>query len=111
MSRVKLLLTYDIKAHRREEYYHYIIHEFLPKAQELGLLLEAVYETVHGNYPNRLVSFVARDRDTMQAALRHDIWDSIETKLGEYVTDYEKRMVRFKHSFQFFTPRRNRQFN
>jgi hypothetical protein len=110
MHRVKLLLTYDIKEHRKAEYYHYIVHEFLPRAQSLGLYLESVHETVYGNYPNRLVSFVARDVDTMARALHGDVWDSIETKLGEFVTDYEKRLVNFKRSFQFFLPRRKRQY-
>ena len=108
--KVKLLLTYDIKEYRREEYYQYIIGEFLPRAQKLGLLLEDVWEAVYGNYPTRLISFVARDEETVNSALRGEVWDSIETKLGEYVTDYEKRMVRLKPTFQFFTPRRRRQY-
>jgi hypothetical protein len=107
---VKLLLSYDVKAHRREEYYQYIIGEFLPQAQKLGLLLEAVWESVHGDYPNRLVSFVAKDAETARSALNDDAWDVIETRLGEYVTEYEKRLVKLKpHPFQFFIPRRRRQ--
>lgn len=108
--KVKLLVAYDIKEGRREEYYQYIIAEFLPQAQQLGLILNDVYETVYGNYPSRLIAFVARDEATMNSALHDELWASIETRLGQYVTDYEKRMVRLKPNFQFFTPRRRRQY-
>lgn len=107
---IKLLLAYDVHEHRREEYYQFIIGEFLPQAQKLGLILDDVYQTAYGDYPSRLLSFVIQDEETMNTALSSEVWDSIETKLGEYVIDYEKRTVRKKRDFQFFIPRRRRQY-
>jgi len=106
---VKLLLAYDVKEYRQEEYYQFIIHEFLPRAQKLGLRFYHVWQTTYGDYPSRLVEFFAEDEATMRRALDHEVWDSIETKLGEYVTDYEKRVVKGKYNFQFFIPRRRKQ--
>ena len=100
----KLLLAYNIKEYRQDEYYHFIINEFLPRAKRVGLLLSNVWQTMHGNYPSRLVEFLTEDEETMQSALSTETWDSIETKLSEYVTDYERRIVRGKCSFQFFIP-------
>ena len=107
---VKLLLAYDIKPQRLEEYYQFILGEFLPRAHTLGLKLRSSWQTVYGNYPDRLVEFVAKDLETMQSALHHEVWDSIETKLGEYVANYEKQIVPLKPNFQFFIPRRRKQY-
>lgn len=105
----KLLLSYEVKAYREEEYYHFIMHEFLPQAQKLGLEFFQVWQTVYGDYPSRLIEYLAEDEGTLRRALYDDAWDSIETKLGEYVSEYEKRIVPFNGQFQFFIPRRRRQ--
>jgi hypothetical protein len=99
------MVTFDIKEHRVEEYYQYIMGEFLPRAQSLGLMLTDVYQTAYGEYPARMITFVAKDEETMNTALESDVWDSIETKLDEYVFNYEKRIVQLKKNFQFFLPK------
>ena len=102
---LKLMVTFDIKEHRVEEYYQYIMGEFFPRAQSLGLMLTEVYQTAYGDYPARMITFASKDEDTMNSALKSDVWDSIETKLGEYVFNYEKRIVPLKKNFQFFRPK------
>jgi hypothetical protein len=105
---VKLLLAYDIKPYRLEEYYQFILGEFLPRASALGLKIKHSWHTAYGNYPERLVEFVAKDEETIKAVLSHEVWDTIETRLGEYVTDYEKQIVPLRPNFQFFIPRRRK---
>lgn len=105
----KLLLTYNIKEFRLEEYYRFILQEFLPRARSIGLLMSDVWQTAYGNYPSRLVVFIApHSDDSLKKALETDTWDSIETKLGEFVTDYERRIIRHKPGFQFFMPQREK---
>ena len=101
---LKLLLAYNIKDLREEEYYRFILQEFLPRAEQIGLVMRVGWQTAYGNYPSRLLEFIADDDTTLRQALRTDTWDSIETKLGEFVTAYERRMVLEKPGFQFFIP-------
>jgi len=101
---LKLLLSYDIKAHRMEDYYRFIMGEFLPRAQTVGLVMTEGWHTAYGDYPNRLLAFMAESDTAMEEALHSDTWDSIETKLNEFVTRYEKRLVPARPSFQFFIP-------
>ena len=102
---LKLLLAYDIKQHRVEDYYRFIMGEFLPRAQGIGLVLAETWQTTYGDYPARLIGFLAKDDSTVAEALTSDEWDSIETKLGEFVLNYEKKVVPLKNGFQFFSPR------
>lgn len=108
MTNLKILLAYNVREQRFEEYYRFIMQEFLPRAQQVGLYMTGGWQTLYGNYPSRLIVLEAKEPDALESALGSDTWDSIETKLGEYVTDYERRTVRSRPGFQFFIPQRSR---
>ncbi|HEY4691269.1 MAG TPA: hypothetical protein VIK33_18310 [Anaerolineae bacterium] len=100
-KRVKLLITYDIFGDDRQTYYQYVVGEFLPSAQQLGLVLVDAWHTVYGDYPARLLSFVARDRGTLASILHRDEWKQLEDKLLTFVSDYRRKIVPYRDRFQF----------
>lgn len=100
----KLLISYDVKEYRLEDYYRFVMGEFLPRLQMLGLAMTEGWQTIHGNYPSRLLVFEARNSKSLHKALDSDVWDSVETKLKEFIVHYEKRVVKAKPNFQFFIP-------
>ena len=100
-KRVKLIVTYDIYDDDSQTYYQYMIGEFLPKAQSMGLVLLDALHTVYGDYPARLLSFAARDRATLEAILGRADWRQMEDKLKAYVTDYQRKVVPYRDRFQF----------
>ena len=55
----KLLLTYDIRPDQVEKYYHYVLKEFVPELETMGLYLFRVWHIAWGNYPVRQLEFVA----------------------------------------------------
>src|SRR3989337_2429568 len=59
---VKLLLTYDPLPKHREEYFRYVLGEFVPALENLGLTLCEAWHTAYGEYPLRLTGFIAEDR-------------------------------------------------
>ncbi|OQY43936.1 MAG: hypothetical protein B6242_13695 [Anaerolineaceae bacterium 4572_78] len=101
----KLLIAYDVKEHALEDYYRFVITEFLPSASRLGLTMIEGWQTIYGDYPSRLIVFVAKDDKILQKALESNRWISIETKLDRFVEHYEKRVIKFKAGFQFFKPK------
>jgi len=100
-KRVKLLVSYDIFDDNSQPYYQYVIGEFLPTAQSIGLVLIDAWHTVYGDYPARLLSFVARDRVTLDSILARDEWQQLETKLQTFVSDYQRKIVPYRDRFQF----------
>lgn len=100
--RVKLLLTYDIRPGRVERYYQFMLGEFVPGAQALGLQMSGAWHTAYGNYPARLVEFVAADADQVNETLATPEWERLENELSGYVTQYTRKIVRLRDNvFQF----------
>jgi hypothetical protein len=98
---VKLLLVYDIPDEVQETYYRFVTGEFVPQVNRIGLELAEVWETVYGEYPRRLIVFVAQDQDACKQALNSDKFQRLERKLQRFVRNYSRRMVPYKGQFQF----------
>jgi hypothetical protein len=101
IEQVKLLLSFNIQGGRENAYRRFILEEFLPKAQELGLLPTDAWHTAYGKYPTRLIGFVADDLPTAQAALAKDEWKILMQRLREYTLDLSLRLVAFRGGFQW----------
>ena len=100
-TRVKLLMSYDILNDDEQAYYQYVLGEFLPKVQALGLIMTDAWHTAYGNYPARLISFVARDRAALNSILHLDEWKQLEERLQSFVAEYQIRVVPYRDRFQF----------
>ena len=101
---VKLLLVYNIKPNREAEYYRYVLGEFLPTLQNMGLMMVEGWHTAYGDYPMRLIAFRCEDEAEMRKILRSDEWKAAKEKLLRLVRDYEEQVVLAKNPFQFFIP-------
>jgi hypothetical protein len=99
---VKLLIAYNVKTGREEEYYRFVMGEFLPTAQSIGLEIVEAWRTVWGDYPERLIAMAADSQAELNEILDGERWQEMETKLGSYVSDYQRRAVPFRSGFQFF---------
>lgn len=98
---VKLLLTYDPIPEKQQEYLRYVLGEFLPALQSMGLPMQEVWHTAYGKYPLRLAAFVAQDRDTLVGILDNPVFVSLESRLLQYVVNYQRRIVPLREKFQF----------
>ncbi len=100
-EQVKLLISFNIKTGQETAYRRFVLEEFLPQAQELGLLPTDAWHTAYGNYPARLIGFVAEDIETLQAARSNEKWQSLFKKLQGYTGSLSQRVVPFKGGFQW----------
>lgn len=101
-QRVKLILTYDIRPEVQDSYFQFMLGELVPAVQSAGLHMSGAWHTAYGNYPVRLVEFIADDYETLRDVLDGPLWDDLESRLQEYVTDYTKKVVRLRDDyFQF----------
>ena len=99
----KLLLAYDIDASSDlDSYYQFVSGEFLPAVQQMGLYMLEAWHTAYGAHPIRLTGFVAEDMETISDALDSEVWRRMEDKLLRFVSNYTRRVVRFREGFQFF---------
>lgn len=99
--RVKLLISYDIVSESQQEYYEFIMREFIPKLQEMGVTMTEAWHTAYGDYPLRMAGFVAQDEETMAHLLQSDEWKKLEQRFEQYVTNLQLKVVPYKEGFQF----------
>jgi hypothetical protein len=98
---VKLLLSYDIPQDLQQSYFTFVTGEFVPQANSIGLELAEVWETVYGDYPLRLIVFVAKDAQSAKQAMGSDRFKRMEKKLKRFVQNYSCRIVDYRPHFQF----------
>jgi hypothetical protein len=100
-EQVKLLLSFDIRSRQENAYRRFFLEEFLPKAQEMGLVPTDAWHTAYGNYPSRLVGFVADDLAIVVAARKTDEWRALIDRLEGYTGNLSQRVVPFRGGFQW----------
>ncbi len=98
---VKVLMSWDIMPEREQEYFEFIVREFLPGAQALGLELTDAWATAFGAQPQILVGANAGDFENAKRIMTSTDWDSLQNKLNDYVLNFSFKIVRSTGGFQF----------
>ncbi len=98
---VKLLMTYDPVPELRESYFDYMMGEFIPRLERLGLTMCESWHTAYGEYPLRLIAFMAPDGRTMDEILTSHAFATLEDGFKAYVSNYRRRTVPGRGWFQF----------
>lgn len=101
IPRYRLLIQYDIRLDMYEPYYQFIMNEFLPGMQNMGLHPVAAYHTAYGNYPLRQMDFVSESLDTVREVFESERWGTLENQLKAFTIHYDRKVVRYRDTFQF----------
>ncbi len=97
---VKILMTWDIKPGREQEYFEFMVREWVPGIQRLGIEPTDAWYTQHGNSPQILSGGTARDLGAMRKILATDDWHGLKEQLLGFVDNYQERLVRARSGFQ-----------
>lgn len=97
---VKILMSWDIKPGSESEYFEFIVREFAPGIMKLGVQPTEAWYTVFGDGPQILTGAVAEDLPTMQSILSSRDWQKLQSKLFDYVTNFNFKIVRATSRFQ-----------
>jgi hypothetical protein len=98
---VKVLMTWDIAAERDQEYFEFVIGEFIPGVQRLGLQPAEAWATIYGSYPQIQVGLLASDFDQARGVLNSDDWNTLQERLLNYVKNFSYKVVPARGGFQF----------
>ena len=98
---LKLILSYSIRPETGQEYYQFVLGQYVPVMQSMGLDMIEAWHTAYGDYPNRLIVFVSKDRETMLRVINDANWDELNDRLLDYVADFDYKVIPYKIGFQF----------
>jgi hypothetical protein len=100
MAAVKLLMTWDILPGQAQEYFEFIVREFLPGMQKLGVEPTDAWYTAYGQGPQIMVGGISPSMDLMNSFLQSKEWRDITEQLMRYVENYSCKVIHAGGGFQ-----------
>ncbi|MGC8856156.1 MAG: hypothetical protein ACP5QU_05100 [Anaerolineae bacterium] len=98
---VKVLMTWDISAEHDQEYFEFVVGEFIPGVQRLGFQPAEAWATIYGAYPQIQVALLAESAAQARRILSSAEWSELQDRLFGFVKNYSYKVVPAKGGFQF----------
>lgn len=97
---VKLLMTWDILPNREQEYFEFVISEFIPEIKKLGIVPVDAWYTMYGDQPQIMVSAKIRSKEDLEAAMASQEWSALLDDLLAFVDNFQYKVVPARSGFQ-----------
>ena len=101
VPRYKMIVSYDVVPSTQDSYYQFVLGEMVPAMQEMGVYMTEAWHTAYGEYPIRMVTFVAEEVDIIYDMLESERWGDLETRLLSFIRNYTRKVVPYRQGFQF----------
>ncbi len=100
---VKLLMRWDIKPEREQEYFEFVVREWVPGITRMGMEPTGAWYTAYSQNKQSqiLTEGLVDDLDAMRGILRSSDWKRLHERLMDFVSNYEQKVVRVTGDFQF----------
>ncbi len=93
MARLKLIMTWDIRPGREQEYSEFINDRLAPGLVEIGLPPSDVFYTAYGRVPQIMAILDVADQAALQKAFRSRRWVDLKSELLNYIENYREKVV------------------
>lgn len=98
---VKLLMSWDILPGREEEYFEFVVRDFIPGMQRLGLEPTDAWFTMYGeDKPQILAGAQMSNKQALERIIESQEWKNLTDELMEYVENFEIKIVPARKGFQ-----------
>jgi hypothetical protein len=97
---VKLLMTWDILPGREQEYFEFVVRDFIPAVQRMGMEPSDAWFTMYGRQPQILAAMQMPSIDTLNGVLGSDEWRDLTGRLLDYVDNFQYKIVQARAGFQ-----------
>ena len=97
---VKLLMTWDILPGREQEYFEFVVRDFIPGVQRIGMEPSDAWYTMYGNQPQILAAFQMPSINTLQNVMDSADWKELSQRLLDYVDNLQYKIVQARSGFQ-----------
>ena len=97
---VKLLMTWDILPNREQEYFEYVISDFIPEIKGLGISPVDLWYTLYGNQPQILVAAKTQSQAALNVAMASKEWQRLVENLLQFVDNFSYKVISDRTGFQ-----------
>ncbi len=98
---VKVIMTWDIAADHEQEYFEFVIGEWVPTVQKLGFQPIDAWATVFGAYPQIQVGLLADNAPRVREIMGTKDWSALQDRLLAFVNNFSYKVVSARVGFQF----------
>lgn len=91
---IKLVMQWDIRVGREQDFSEFVVREFAPKLMQLGIEPTEVLYTMYGQGPQMLTLGSVESTEKLQTILEGSGWKKLHEKLLTDVTNYHHKIVR-----------------
>jgi len=99
-SPLKLIMTWDITPEHEQEYFEFVIGDYIPGIQRLGCELSDAWATVYGVKPQITVGIVVANAKKARQLLLSEEWLSLNNRLQDFTQNFALKVVYARNSFQ-----------
>lgn len=93
-------MSWDILHDREQEYFEFVISEFIPEIKQLGIRPVDAWYTMYGNHPQIMVSARSRSQAALNLTLASQEWTQLRDNLLTYVDNFTYKIIPARSSFQ-----------
>ena len=97
---VKLIMTWDILPGREQEYFEFVVRDFIPGMQKLGLEVSDAWFTMFGEQPQIMAAAQMSNLASLNRVLASTEWQELTRLLLDYVENFQHKIVPAKAGFQ-----------
>jgi hypothetical protein len=93
-------MTWDILPGREQEYFEFVVREFIPGMQRLGLEPNDAWFTMYGNQPQIMASAQMPTLASLNEVIESTAWHDLTRLLMDYVENFNYKIVPARSGFQ-----------
>jgi len=93
-------MTWDILPGREQEYFEFVVRDWIPGLQRLGIEPSDAWFTMYGNQPQIMAAAQISSLNTLQTVLDSPDWKDLTQRLLDYVENFDYKVVQARSGFQ-----------
>ena len=97
---VKLLMTWDILPNQEQEYFEFVISDFLPETKQLGIRPVDVWYTLYGDQPQMLIAAKTQSQAALNGIMASKEWQRLLANLLQFVENFSYKIISARTGFQ-----------
>jgi len=97
---LKFILTWDISPEHEQEYFEFVIRDYIPGIQRMGCDLTDAWATVFGARPQITLSMLVPNAKKARQLLNSEDWIALTNRLHDYIQNYSLKVVYARNSLQ-----------
>jgi len=93
-------MRWDIRPETDSEYFEFLVHEFIPGLNKLGIIEIQVWFTQFGECEQKMASGITQSISDMKTAMRSEEWKMLIDKLNGFVNNFSQKVINATGGFQ-----------